>query len=31
MKKWAKSMKFVLGVLVLTGIFAVSANAKISG
>ena len=31
MKKWAKSMKIVLGALMLTMIFAVSANAKDSG
>jgi len=30
MKKWSKQMKIVLGVLMLTGIFAVSADAKIS-
>jgi len=30
MNRWSKRMKIVLGVLVLTGVFAISANAKIS-
>jgi len=30
MEKWSKRMKIVLGVLVLTGVFAISANAKLS-